>query len=281
MKEQHIERLADDDSPLPDTNVFYTRQLYLPILVTVYQNLEPLNWDILYLRHNRPISPDNAAGALERVQHLSLDTGSTFHQPVEDLLTLTQISDDSTKNDYCLVTLDVRNIWTVPFDTEVTIDNSPDLDGSTPVKSIVTIHPGSTKRLVLPVKRLFLPHDTCIQPVPSLEPNKQFVVSQAPKMPPGQERLRLQLFWYREHLLKRIKAVWRCGSTGRHGLLNLRPSLRLMPTQLNVLKKEDIEFIVDMEGARSTAHRRFTCKVNDFVTMYVRIRNHNGKQSLQ
>ena len=85
------------------------------------------------------------------------------------------------------------------------------------------------------------------------------------------------MFWYRESLLKRIQATWRCCSTGRHGILNMRPSLRLTPMQLSILKKEDIEFIVEMKGnVKKATHRRFECECSDFVTMEVSIRNRHG-----
>ncbi|KAI9313933.1 TRAPP II complex [Dichotomocladium elegans] len=258
------------------TKSFYTRQLYLPVLITVYQNLEPLNWDILYLRHSAPAPKADIDDALERINSIDINKGSAFNQPIEDLLLITrQFDDRNNKNEYCLVTLDVRNTWTVPFDTSFVIDNDDEK-----LKSIVTIQPGSTKRITLPVKRLFLDPEKCIMPVPSLEPNKQFVVSQAPKIPPEQEKARLQMFWYRESLLRRITATWHCESTGRHGTLNIRPSLRLTPMQLSILKKEDIEFIIDITGdVKKPSHRRFECRSNEFVTMQVSIRNRHGKGS--
>ncbi|KAI7885172.1 Trs120-domain-containing protein [Lichtheimia hyalospora FSU 10163] len=253
---------------------FYTRQLYLPVLITVYQNLEPLNWDILYLRHSAPVPKADIDNARERIAKIGLEHNNAYDQPIEDLLLITrQFDDQKSKNDYCLVTLDVRNTWTVPFDTKLVIDNGED----DKLTSIVTLQPGSTKRITLPVKRLFLDPEECYQPVPSLEPNKQFVVSQGPKIPLEQERARLQTFWYRETLLRRITATWHCNSTGRHGLLNIRSSLRLLPMQLSILKKEDIEFIVEMtsDHAKKVSHRRFECKSNEFVTMNVSIRNRN------
>lgn len=128
-------------------------------------------------------------------------------------------------------------------------------------------------RIVLPLKKLFLSSEQRLQPIPSFEPNKQFVVSQAPKMAPEQERARLQMFWYREQLLTRIKASWQCKSSNRKGTINFRPSLRLTGLQLGVLKKQDIEFIVDMSSEHTVGHRLFECNVNDFVTMNVTIVN--------
>ncbi|KAI8373047.1 TRAPP II complex [Radiomyces spectabilis] len=253
---------------------FYTRQLYLPVLLTVYQNLEPLNWDVLYLRHSGLVADDVMHQTLSDLRGLKLDSDHVFEQPVEKLLLVTQQMEGAQqdRNDYCLVTLDVRNIWTIPFNIEMILQSEDDED---PIKSVVTIQPGSTKRLLLPMKRLFLTPDECLESIPSLEPNRQFVVSQAPKMPPEQEQARLKMFWYREHLLRRIKGVWRCSATGRQGLLNLRASLRLTPMQLSILEKEDIEFLIDVQGnsVLKAGHRQFSCQCNDFVTMHVSIRN--------
>lgn len=122
---------------------FYTRQLYLPVLITVYQNLEPLNWDILYLRHSAPVPKADIDNARERIAKIGLEHNNAYDQPIEDLLLITrQFDDQKSKNDYCLVTLDVRNTWTVPFDTKLVIDNGQD----DKLTSIVTLQPGSTKR---------------------------------------------------------------------------------------------------------------------------------------
>jgi hypothetical protein len=67
----------------------------------------------------------------------------TAEQPVEELLLMIQqTSDNDDKNPYCLLTLDVRNTWTVPFDLEFTVNN----EGEDLLKSIVTIQPTWTKR---------------------------------------------------------------------------------------------------------------------------------------
>lgn len=97
-------------------------------------------------------------------------------------------------------------------------------------------------------------------------------------MAPEQERAKLQMFWYRELLLDRVKSSWRCKTTGREGIIDLRSSLRLTPVQLNILKKQDIEFIVSMsDNQYTTGHRQFECPVNNFVAMNVTILNRQGK----
>lgn len=129
-----------------ESTEFFTRQLYLPVLITVYQNLEPLNWDILYLRHNSPIGKDAMGAATKRLQFLDAGYDENAEQAAEDMLLITrQYGDDQDKVDYCLVTLDVRNTWTVPFAVNFVVDNSDDKNENK-IQCTVTINPGSTKR---------------------------------------------------------------------------------------------------------------------------------------
>ncbi|KAG1052966.1 hypothetical protein G6F43_004920 [Rhizopus delemar] len=267
------EQESEQSNELPTT--LYTRQLYFPVMITVYQHLEPLNWDVLYLRDNMTVSKEAVDKAFEAVSKTKDQQGNSSDQRVEDLLLITQrSSDDNDKNPYCLLTLDVRNTWTVPYEVEFMIDNTETASENEILKYQVTIQPALTKRIVLPLKKLFLTSEQRLQPIPSFEPNKQFVVSQGPKMAPEQERAKLQMFWYRELLLDRVKSSWRCKTTGREGIIDLRSSLRLTPVQLNILKKQDIEFIVSMsDNQYTTGHRQFECPVNNFVAMNVTILN--------
>lgn len=145
--EKLIEEEAVNDD-LPAT--LYTRQLYLPIMITVYQNLEPLNWDVLYLRDNMSVTELMVKEANDKIQSLDIKHIESAEQPVEQLLVITQqANDNDDKNPYCLLTLDVRNTWTIPFDIEFTVDNSNENDDTnidTLLRSVVTIQPALTKR---------------------------------------------------------------------------------------------------------------------------------------
>jgi hypothetical protein len=133
--------------------MFYTRQLYLNVLITVYQNIEPFNWDVVYLRHSTPASKEALQKAFENI-HAQKKTPSASMmqvQPVEDLLLVCRNIEleSQERNEYCLVTLDVRNIWTIPFDVEFAIDNSTgdNTDNEeTQLASCASIQPGSTTR---------------------------------------------------------------------------------------------------------------------------------------
>ncbi|GAA5816543.1 hypothetical protein MFLAVUS_010073 [Mucor flavus] len=265
------------------TTTFYTRQLYLNVMITVYKNLEPSNWDVVYLRHSIPAPKEVLELALLSIknQNIPIEDKSVSiiqSQPVEDLLLVTRnlTLEDQEKNEYCLVTLDIRNTWTTPFDVDFTILNKAEGDyNDDNFISCITIQPGSTSRIILPLKRLFLSPTIFSQEIPSFDPNKQFVVSQGPKISEEQQKARLQMFWYREELLHCITASWYCRATKRSGELNLRSSLRLNSLQLGVLKKEDIEFLIDLKGenVQKLSHRRFSCVCNEYVTMNITIRN--------
>lgn len=146
--QQQVEKKAEEEEELPAT--LYTRQLYLPIMISVYQNLDPLNWDVLYLRGNTTVSKDQVEEALTQIQGLDLLSmeKTSGEQPVEQLLVLTQqANDEQDKNPYCLLTLDIRNTWTVPFDIQFNVDNSEGGENEdNKLKSTVTIQPSITKR---------------------------------------------------------------------------------------------------------------------------------------
>lgn len=118
-------------------------------MITVYQHLEPLNWDVLYLRDNMKVSQEAINKAFESVSKPDAQQWGSSDQPVEDLLLITQKSfDKNDKNPYCLLTLDVRNTWNVPFDVDFTIDNTEATSDKEILKSHVTIQPALTKRYI-------------------------------------------------------------------------------------------------------------------------------------
>ncbi|KAF8946106.1 hypothetical protein BGZ47_001308 [Haplosporangium gracile] len=153
------------------------------------------------------------------------------------------------KNEYCLLTLDVRNVWTVPVEVAMLVDDSEEgegLDVSQLIKSTTVIQPGSTQRIILPVRRMVLSTEQLATPIPTLS-NKQFVLARGAVMSSEDQAKERALFWFREELLKRVVARWTCKDTsGRFGKFDLR-TLRLTKPMLNVLKIEDISFLVAME----------------------------------
>ncbi|KAG0005256.1 hypothetical protein BGZ79_006003 [Entomortierella chlamydospora] len=163
-----------------------------------------------------------------------------------------------TKNEYCLLTLDVRNVWTVPVEVSMLVDDSEDgegLDINKLIKSTTVIQPGNTQRIILPVRRMVLSTEQLSTPIPTLS-NKQFVVARGTALSSEELVLERSLFWFREELLKRIVARWSCKDTsGRFGKFDLR-TLRLTKPMLNVLKIEDISFLVTLEPTETMAEEK-------------------------
>lgn len=144
--------------------MFYTRQLYLNVLITVYQNIEPFNWDVVYLRHSTPATKETLDLALDNLRKikdsmLAVETATTAtittiisqQQPIEDLLLVTRNIEleNQERNEYCLITLDVRNRWTIPFDVDFVINNRVDKENSSDLDDLashITVQPGSTSR---------------------------------------------------------------------------------------------------------------------------------------
>ncbi|CAB4432069.1 unnamed protein product [Rhizophagus irregularis] len=259
---------TSDDEP------FYTRQVHYPVLLTIHQNLETISMDILNFK---PLCEGENDGVV--------NSCSDNNKLIEDLLKVMKWNNKGTKedfmekmeNDYCLLTFDIRNVWHVGFDVTIEADEGEEID---PLSITTTIQPTSTARIILPIKRISLSEKEYTQPIPSLS-EKQFVVSKGPKGTVEQERLALALFWYREKLLQKIKAIWESQLTNQKGVVDIR-SLRLNKSMLNVLKINEISFGIDIEdGSKVTklSCNQFKCPVNEFVKMKFIIYNHQEKPS--
>lgn len=128
------------------------------------------------------------------------------------------------------------------------------------------IEPGATASLLLRMDRLLLNPKRSMQPIPSVV-DRQFVVSKV-AMTAREDRISKELFWYREELLKKIKATWREVSlisyarrrpkslliehsivqvgTMRTGSISLR-GLRLTKPMLDVLRIDDVDIRLSLE----------------------------------
>ena len=151
--EEEIKSSQDEKEIVAAGAMFYTRQLYYNVMITVYRNLEAFNWDVVYLRHSTPASPELLEQALKTIKMKeTVTTSKTIsllqNQPVEDLLLVTRNMklENQERNEYCLITVDIKNVWTIPFDVDFTIDNSGEGEITDDLESHVTIQPGSTTR---------------------------------------------------------------------------------------------------------------------------------------
>lgn len=224
---------------IPKTEIidrFYTRQLVIPLTITVNASVDLVRNDVVSLPNNYARISQQATNSLEGVP-FETDYPNTIPIPSS----LPNSHSYSPSSPECLLLLDLRNSW--PSSLTISIDvqssNSP-TPARPPTKAHSrTIHPGKTHRIHFFLPRLHLPnaHD----PIPSLNPRnaRQFVVSSTQSTPEAERAMR-EAFWYREALLSRLHATWKEESTGRSGELELR-GLKLTPRMISALKLEDLD----------------------------------------
>ncbi|KAI8907040.1 TRAPP II complex [Powellomyces hirtus] len=190
----------------PDTT-FYTRILVQPVLITVTRSLHPLTMDMMLLTDRS----DFTTGEQER--NLSIE------EMTVDPDMAPGAAADSAREDFCLFVLDLRNFWRGVFEVVFEVFDDPD----SPIPSYETrtvIHAGVTKRIHLPLKRLHLPTSVTSQRIPAPD-WKQFVVGKTRKRTPEEEGEKRTWFWYREHVLARLRVRW-AASGDRRGIVPLR-----------------------------------------------------------
>ncbi|KAF8522281.1 TRAPP II complex [Hysterangium stoloniferum] len=203
---------------LTQYDVFHTRQVIYPVLVTVYNTLECHNMDILPFTSESP----QISGAENAQAHCHIGK-----RPFEDK-----------DGEWCLFTVDVRNTYGMPF--EVTLERQEDGEWRCipeELSGLTTrlVSPGSTSRIILPIKRFLLSETQLSTPIPTLS-DRQFVVSKS-KLTSKEERHQRELFWYREALFSHVKGKWREAGGSRFGWLSLRQQ-RFTALMLDALRTD-------------------------------------------
>ncbi|KAJ6630827.1 TRAPP II complex [Mycena sp. CBHHK59/15] len=185
--------------------VFHTRQLSYPLMVTVYHMLECHGMDILPFPSYTPELDGEQTETDE--QYLGDEAG------------------------WCLFSVEIRNTYGLPF--EVSFERVQ--QGKPRVTTSTTVSPGSTSRIVLPIKKFILSEAHISQGIPTLS-DRQFIVTKS-KLSQTEERSQRELFWYREELFKYLRGRWREAGGTRSGDLSLRQQRMTMP-MLETLRTE-------------------------------------------
>lgn len=232
-------------SPTEAQDNFHTRQVSLPLTITVNASLELARMDVLPLIGSIPRSLwANAEGVEE--------------------------SDDITPENYCLLLLDLRNAWPSHLHVHLDVTGGGVVDEE--------ILPGNTSRIMFPIPRIFLddPHAS----IPALDPSRQrqFVVS-AGRVSADSERTSREAFWYREEILKKLHGTWHTKSgPSRKGEIELR-SIRLSQRMIEAIKIEEIGIELLVNGATSQKSRHEVL-ADSFAELKVRISNRSTEPIL-
>lgn len=257
---------------------FYTRQLSIPLTVTVNASIDITRTDLL------PFNPSFAWQNQQRQSsHAHIPTTTKPETPISTRrpssissrskpskhtnnenrfqALLSRIGLSTNDKSHCLLCLDCRNSWPTPLSISIQVRSPPSTKPTPPIpistsptnttdttttttKLTYTVHeslqPGHTKRILLLLPRLRL--STAHRPIPFLNPaaKKQFVVTSGPKASYETQLAAREHFWYREELLKRIHATWTEESTQRTGVINTR-SIRLSPRMMAAYKLPELE----------------------------------------
>jgi hypothetical protein len=217
---------------------FYTRQATLPLTATVNASVELVRMDVLSLAGDIP----------------------------HDLWPGTTLKDNFNAEEYCLLLLDLRNAWPSQLHLHLELGNGREINED--------ILPGNTSRVVFPVRRIFL--EDPYASIPTLDParQRQFVVSSG-KISADTERATREAFWYREEILKPLRATWKTMSgRQRNGTIELR-GIRLGSRMIETIKIEDIGIELTIDGAKpiSSGENKYEVSLDNFLHVKVRIVN--------
>ena len=225
---------------------FFTRQLTVPISITVNASVQLQRPDVLPLSADFTW-PDCAA------------SGSPVLLSAKDT-DLVERTISGKRNEpgpeLCMLVLDLRNAWPNPLSVSLQVrSDTSRVDGDDDSLSawhdasstLEVIQPGHVNRIAVLLPRLHLPDPYAA--VPSLNPasQRQFVVS-ASKTSPAAERAAREAFWFRAALLARIRGVWCDDAGGRSGVLDLR-GIRLSALMVEALRLDDIGVALSVHDA--------------------------------
>ncbi|KAJ5566903.1 hypothetical protein N7535_006209 [Penicillium sp. DV-2018c] len=275
---------------LPD--IFYTRQLFVPLTVTVNASVEvarcdilPFSGDLAWKNHIEP-----PVDSLEKPDALlTTNEKDPFSQ------VLARLGNGAYGHDHCVVLLDLRNAWPSPLSVWLRVSEQ---SMAGPSAETVTknetegkysvdgdLQPGQVSRFVLVIPRIYLDNQHASIPVVNTGTRRQFVVS-ANKLSFEAEAASREAFWFREEFLKRILGGWKEASTGREGSIDLR-SIRLNNHMVEAMRLEDVEMTFSLtspssspenyQAVEQTGRSRFRVKTDDLLTLNITVRNRSSR----
>ncbi len=222
---------------------FHTRQISLPITVTVNASVELVRIDVL------PMSGAVPSTLWPAGKSDTPEEGSGVH-----------------KDDHILLTMDLRNAWPSTLRVHLSLPNNHIISED--------ISPGAISRLVFPHRRILLPDP--YRSIPVLDParQRQFVVSNQ-RGSGDFEKASREAFWYREEILKGVKAKWESTNqwgAKREGEVGLR-GMRMLPRIVEAVRVEDVGIELRVGNPAGLKNGRVTVEVDEFMTVIAKVEN--------
>ncbi|CAO1630540.1 unnamed protein product [Parajaminaea phylloscopi] len=224
------------------TSLFHTRKATFEFGVTVQPLLELGPLDLHLTRLDKALMPRVGETAPAR--------------PAARLADGLKARPERSSRHACVLGIDVQNTQQSPVSVTFVLDGheqqAPDLGRVTVTRTVAAL---TTARISLPLDKIDLPAVQTDKPIPSLS-SRQFILSRV-KLTPSEERLAKQRFWYRNELLRRLRAHWTDERTGRTGtLIGLDETVLLNDEQLDMLRVHPVSITLSFEdesGSRDPA----------------------------
>ena len=274
--------------------MFYTRQLFLPLTVTVNASIEVARCDIV------PFTGDFAwwkrLDAGEDKALLNDETRPPAAERRRFPSILSHLKKKPFGPDHCILVLDIRNAWPSPISVVLGVSGQPIVTSANqqvPPRDVGDdqytvdgeLQPGQLSRFVLVLPRIHLDNPHAAIPPLSAAFRRQFVVS-ANKQTFEAEAASREAFWYREELLKRLYGTWKEIPIGRKGIIDMR-NIRMSPRMVDAIQLEDVDISYSltplapsrndsMDMAMQTGRSKYTVKTDELLRLVVSVRNRSS-----
>lgn len=299
-------------SNLPEN--FYVRQITMPLTITVNASVDivrcdmfPISGDFAWGNNKRRLESGEGnhssnEGSLSEPESSSTSRSLTRQRESQFPSMLSRLGTETVDSGHCLLLLDIRNNWPNPLYISIFLDDQwmstlpgnshQGNDAPESIREVVDeIQPGHISRVALIIPRIFIqdPH----RPIPSLNSGfkRQFVVS-SHKLSYDTEVSNREVFWYREELLKHLRASWEDNIAGREGSIELR-NIRLNDRMVDTLRFDEVDVTFSMEsvdcegnGTKNgqtaatvvqTGQSKYTVRTDAFLQLRVTIINRSLK----
>ena len=254
---------------------FYTRQLRVPLTVSVNASVELVWTDVL------PFS----SGFHQQGQSTASNPPGEIAPPTSQFNRLFRaLREHNDGKSHSILVLDLRNSWRNPLQLTLqvaspTTENHNGSDGAV-YTTTDTVSPGRTVRFMLPFPRILLLNS--LAPIPILDPanRRQFVLN-SERLSSESERQSRREFWYRHEMLKLLSGHWNEPISGRSGAIELR-RIRLSHQMMDAVRLDEVGVRTVVEPANPGDGDRYVFQVapatydiqtNSFVTLTTRISN--------
>ncbi|ODV85551.1 hypothetical protein CANARDRAFT_175999 [[Candida] arabinofermentans NRRL YB-2248] len=254
--------------------VNFSRNISIPVKVTVYPSIELVGCDIIPLSSTTKISQNNEGDCWNYLNQLTKEGGYEM-------------------SDFCLLALDFINSWTevieITFQSLFSGSKDPEFQDTNgfiedapadTFYSRIILASKKNSRVLIPIKRIDFGYDYLDRRVPSLR-NKQFIFDS--KTPEAEQRFIKHAFWYRDELLKRMRATWKIPESisnsmyaGRAGTIDLR-SIRFSSKMVNALEVEKVGISLSLRHHSNNPVDYENIQIHEFYTVELKLTNRNKK----